>query len=208
VRSHIHPCAGLLAFFAKSLSGARVRWVDRPSAPLPRVYFANHSSHLDFVVLWAALPRTVRLRTRPVAAQEYWQSTALRSYVATEIFRSLLVPRFDVSPLAGRAVLAPLLEQLDRGGSLILFPEGTRGNGDEVAGFKGGLYQLCRERPHVEAVPVFLENLHRVLPKGQLFPLPFRSRVTFGRPLLLEGSEGNREFLARARQALLELKER
>ena len=208
MRSSIHPCARLLAFFARRISRAHVRWIDRPAAPRPRVYFANHSSHFDFVVLWAALPPLIRVHTRPVAAEEYWQSTALRSYVATRIFRSLLVPRTDVAALAGRAILAPLLAQLDRGGSLILFPEGTRGDGAEVAGFKSGLYQLCRERPHVEAVPVYLENLHRVLPKGQIVPLPLGSRVTFGRPLLLDGNEGNREFLARAREALLELRDR
>jgi 1-acyl-sn-glycerol-3-phosphate acyltransferase len=208
VTAPIHPFASLLAFFATRISRSRVRWIDQPGATQPRVYFANHSSHLDFVVLWAALPPLIRIRTRPVAAQEYWQSTALRSYVATRIFRSLLIPREDVATLAGRAILTPLLAELDRGGSLILFPEGGRGDGVEVAGFKSGLYQLCRERPHVEAVPVYLENLHRVLPKGQVVPLPFGSRVTFGRPLRLEGREGNREFLARAREALLELRER
>lgn len=206
--SAVHPCAGLLALAAKWFTRANVRWVDRPAGRQPRVYYANHSSHLDFVVLWASLPRPIRLLTRPVAAREYWLGTPLRSYLATRIFRTLLVPRSDAEALAGRIVLAPLLEELDRGGSLILFPEGTRGNGSEVAGFRGGLYQLCRERPHVEAVPVYLENLHRVLPKGQILPVPRASRVTFGRPLRPLGGEGHREFLARARAALLELRDR
>ena len=171
------------------MSRARVHWIDRPSGPRPRVCFANHSSHLDFVVLWAALPAPIRILTRPVAAEEYCRSTALGSYVATRIFRSLLVPRMDVAALARRG-------------------EGTRGDGAEVARFKSGLYQLCHPQPHVEAVPVYLENLHRVLPKGQVVPLPLGSSVTFGRPLLLGGGEGNREFLARARQALVELRDR
>jgi 1-acyl-sn-glycerol-3-phosphate acyltransferase len=128
--------------------------------------------------------------------------------VAERVFRSLLVPRSDDATLGGRAILAPLLDQLDRGGSLILFPEGTRGNGKEVADFKGGLYHLCHERPDVEAVPVYLGNLHSVLPKGRVIPMPRGSSVTFGRPLRLSGREGNREFLARAREALLELKGR
>lgn len=196
--------ARFLALGARLVSGAQVRWLHRPAAPEPRVYFANHSSHLDFVVLWAVLPATIRRRTRPVAAQEYWQSTALRWWVA-RAFRSLLVPRTEAGGLAGRATLAPLLAELDRGGSLILFPEGTRGSGAEIAAFHGGLYQLCRQRPEVEAVPVYLENLNRILPKGQILPMPGRSRVTFGAPLRLDGTEGVQDFLGRARAALLDL---
>src|SRR6266545_4553649 len=128
VMAAVHPCAGLLASSAKWISGAHVRWIDCLAEPRPRVYFANHSSHLDFVVLWAALPAAIRVRTRPVAAREYWESTALKSYLATRIFRSVLVPRLNVAALAGREALSPLLDELDHGGSLILFPEGTRGD--------------------------------------------------------------------------------
>ena len=208
MRAQVHPCAGLLASSAKWISGAQVRWIDCLAEPRPRVYFANHSSHFDFVVLWAALPAAIRIHTRPVAAREYWESTPLRSYLATRIFQSVLVPRQNVAALSGREVLSPLLAELDRGGSLILFPEGTRGNGSEVAEFKGGLCQLCRERPDVEAVPVYLENLNHVLPKGGIFPLPLGSRVTFGPPLHLDLGEDNREFLSRARQALRALRDR
>jgi 1-acyl-sn-glycerol-3-phosphate acyltransferase len=197
----------LLAFGARVVSGARVHWLERPIEARPRVYFANHSSHLDFVVLWSALPAHERIATRPVAAKEYWQRTPWRSFLATHIFRSLLVPREDAAALAGRATLAPLLEELDRGGSLILFPEGTRGDGRELGGFRAGLYELCRLRPHVEAVPVWLENLHRVLPKGRVLPVPHGTRVVFGEALRIRSDEG-REFLGRARDALLQLKDR
>jgi 1-acyl-sn-glycerol-3-phosphate acyltransferase len=208
VKAAVHPCAGLLASSARWLSGARVRWIDCLAEPRPRVYFANHSSHLDFVVLWAALPAAIRVHTRPVAAREYWESTPLKSFLATRIFRSVLVPRINVAALAGRGVLSPLLDQLDGGGSLIIFPEGTRGDGSDVAEFKGGLSQLCRERPDVEAVPVYLDNLNHVLPKGGFLPLPLGCSVTFGPPLRPGVGEGNREFLSRARHALRELRDR
>jgi 1-acyl-sn-glycerol-3-phosphate acyltransferase len=204
----LHPCAKPLAFLARWISGARVRWIDCAAEPRPRVYFANHSSHLDFVVLWAALPAPIRLLTRPVAALDYWQRNPLRSYLATSIFRSVLVPRQGATTLAGRAIVERLVAELDRGRSLILFPEGARGSGAEVGEFKSGLWQLCRERPELEAVPVYLENLHRVLPKGAFLPLPLGSRVTFGPPLRLGRGEGNREYLGRARQALKELRNR
>src|SRR5215472_1876773 len=203
----IHPCAGVLGSLATWVSGARVRWQARHAFARPRVYFANHSSHLDALVVWAALPEAVRAQTRPVAAQEYWQKNSLRWYVANRIFRSVLVPRLAGAAFAGRRVLAPLVDAIDRGFSLILFPEGTRGDGHDVGEFKGGLYQLCRERPELEAVPVYLENLHRVLPKGEFLPLPGECRVIFGAPLRLCSGENKWEFLERARGALRELRE-
>lgn len=200
-----HPCAALLGFCARWISGAQVRWIGCRAERRPRVYFANHSSHLDFVVLWAALPADIREQTSPVAAQEYWGSR-LRCRLA-RLFRPVLIARGKSSPLAGREDLARLLAELDGGRSLVLFPEGTRGDGCEVAEFKSGLYELCRSRPELEAVPVYLENLHRILPKGEFLPLPLaRGRVTFGPPLRFHRGEGHREFLSRARQALRALR--
>jgi 1-acyl-sn-glycerol-3-phosphate acyltransferase len=204
----VHPGAAMLASLARWVSGVHVDWLWRPVEARPRVYFANHSSHLDALVLWGALPAQVRRVTRPVAAREYWQQTGLRSFVATRIFRSVLIPRPDAGLFEGRETLAPMLRELDRGCSLILFPEGTRGDGQEVAEFKGGLYQLCRERSGLEAVPVYLDNLSRVLPKGEFLPTPATSRITFGQPLRLESGEARSDFLSRARQALRQLRDR
>src|SRR5262249_10593106 len=155
-----------LGSLATWVAGAHVRWHWRPADARPRVYFANHSSHLDALVLWAALPEPVRARTCPVAAQDYWQHSRVRNYLASRIFRSILVPRCGESVFSGRAMLRSLLRELDNGWSLILFPEGGRGTGEDVAEFKSGLYQLCRERSGLEAVPVHLDNLNLVLPKG------------------------------------------
>jgi len=206
VSAAIHPGAALVSGLAKWISGADVQWLWRPAAPLPRIYFANHTSHLDALVLWAALPEPIRSLTHPVAAQEYWQRSRLRRYLASDIFGSVLVPRSSGAPFAGRGVLSTLLRQLEEGASLILFPEGARGDGAEIADFKSGLYQLCRERAGLEAVPVYLENLNRVLPKGRFLPTPSRSRVIFGSPLRLDPDETKTEFLLRARRALQELK--
>ncbi len=210
----VHPCAGLLASLARLVTGANSRWIDCPVEPRQRLYFANHTSHLDFVALWAALPEPLRSQTRPVAAREYWKRNRVRSYLATNIFQSVLVARPDPAAesngfglAGGRTILSPLLDELEKGGSLILFPEGTRGNGEEVGEFKAGLYHLCRSNPDIEAVPVYLENLNRILPKGEFLPLPLLSRVTFGPPIRPETDEGKSEFLLRARRALCRLKD-
>ena len=202
----IHPGAALLGGLATWFTGARVQWRWRPSNPRPRIYFANHSSHLDALVLWAALPEPIRCVTHPVAAQEYWQQSRLRSYLARHVFGSVLIPRSYEGIFGGRRILTALRRELERGCSLILFPEGTRGRGAEIGGFKAGLYQLCRDHAGLEAVPVYLENLNRVLPKGGFVPTPGTSRVVFGQPLRLESGETKPEFLERARQALVDLR--
>jgi 1-acyl-sn-glycerol-3-phosphate acyltransferase len=200
----VHPCAGLLASLARLVTGSHTRWIDCPSESRQRLYFANHTSHLDFVALWGALPENERMRTRPVAGREYWEQNRLRSYLANSVFQSVLVGRPET---AGRTILAPLLNELARGSSLILFPEGTRGNGDSIGEFKSGLYHLCRSRPEMEAVPVYLENLNRILPKGEFLPVPLLSRITFGPPIRPADQEGKIEFLYRARQSLCRLKD-
>jgi 1-acyl-sn-glycerol-3-phosphate acyltransferase len=202
----LHPGAALLGGFARWITGAEIQWRWRPVDARPRVYFANHTSHLDALLVLSALPEPVRLLTRPVACQEYWLATKARRYVAGRVFGSVLIPRSSDSPFGGRAVISALLRELERGYSLILFPEGTRGGGETIAEFRAGLYQLCRERDGLEAAPVYLENVNRVLPKGRLLPARSQSRVLFGLPLRLAAGESRVDFLSRARGALQELR--
>src|SRR5207244_6715222 len=116
---------------------------------------------------------------------DYWSRGPLRSYIATRLFQAVLIER-PVGPIAGRETLEPIVEALDEGSSLILFPEGTRGNGAEIGPFKSGIYQLCRRRPGLQLVPAYLENLNRILPKGEVMPIPLLRRVIFGPPIELE----------------------
>ena len=208
--AHPHPLASLLAGLARLISGVRVRWVDCEPAAIQRVYFANHSSHLDAVVLWASLPPAARLRTSPVAGRDYWGKTRFRRYLAYEVFKALLINRqpqgAERSRQAAEAVLEELVAALDAGRSLIVFPEGTRGLGDELAPFKSGIYHLARRRPDVQLVPAYLENLNRILPKGEVLPVPVLSSATFGPPIHLAPDEEKAAFLARIQQAVWRLK--
>ncbi len=205
MKPRLHPLAGVLAFAARLISGARARWFNSLPDSRQHVYFANHTSHLDLLVLWASLTPELRARTRPVAAKDYWDRDAIRRYVAARIFRAVMIERTE-APVASHGIMEPLLKAVDDGDSLILFPEGTRGSGDDVAPFKSGLYYLCRARPDLDATPVYLENLNRVLPKGEFLPAPLLSRVTFGPPIRVENGESKTDFLARARAAMCELR--
>ena len=190
------------ARLARLATGASVRWVEERPYREQCIFFANHVSHLDFVVLWSVLPKELRARTRPVAAKDYWAAGRLRRYAATRVFRAVLVDREGGSLGQLRAQLDQLIGALDAGGSLILFPEGTRGSGREIGPFKSGLYYLAQQRPDIDLVPVHLHNLDRLMPKGEFLPVPQLSRVTVGPPLRLLADEPKAAFLARAREAV------
>jgi 1-acyl-sn-glycerol-3-phosphate acyltransferase len=200
--------ARLLVALTRLVTGAQARWVGvapaAPNGPAQRVFFANHSSHLDALVLWAALPPELRAQTRPVAAADYWDRPGLRGWIARNLLNAVLVDRSGAK--GGREALARLTAALAEGASLILFPEGTRGDGVSIGELKPGLYFVAKERPDVELVPVYLQNLCRILPKGEILPVPLLSSSTFGPPLHIEHGEGREAFLERARHALIALR--
>jgi 1-acyl-sn-glycerol-3-phosphate acyltransferase len=190
----------IAAFAVRLLTGARSRWIDCQPVDTQRVYFANHTSNLDFVLLWAALPTAIRAKTRPVAARDYWTQNRLRLHLAEKIFRAVLIERKRVTRTNNP--IEPMLNALSEGCSLIIFPEG--GRQDEKPGeFKSGLFHLAKARPALEFVPVFIENLNRVLPKGEVLPIPILCSVSFGAPLFLAEGEVKSAFVNRARTAML-----
>lgn len=188
---------------ARAVTGARALWLGCAPQPVQRIYFANHRSHADFVLLWSALPPPLRARTRPVAGADYWQKSALRSYLINRVFNGVLVDRVRADAQANP--LQPMLDALDAGDSLIMFPEGTRNLEDGLLPFKSGIFRLGQARPKVELVPVWISNLHRVMPKGKLLPLPILCTLSFGTPLHVGPDEDKDTFLARARAGLVAL---
>ncbi|WP_424681858.1 lysophospholipid acyltransferase family protein [Frateuria sp. YIM B11624] len=193
----------ILVGLVRLLVGAHGRWLGCEPKPVQRIYFANHSSHLDTLALWAALPPLLRRRTRPVAARDYWGKGGLRGFIAEHGFRAVYIER-DRERRDGDP-LDPLCEALAAGDSLILFPEGTRSPDPLPQPFKAGLYHLARRHPQAELVAVYLDTLHRAMPKGSLLPVPLTCMVRFGRVLRLAEDEDKESFLQRARAAVVEL---
>ena len=192
----------LAAWLIGALCGLRPLPAER-CPPGPAVYFANHTSHLDFVAIWAALPEAVRARTRPVAGRDYWEKTPLRRRIAGGFFRAVLIERQRVTVASNP--LEPMLAALAAGDSLIVFPEGTRSLDGQVHPFKPGLFHLARARPGLPLVPVHLQDLNRILPKGDSLPVPLIARLAAGPALHLQPDEPKQPFLDRARAALLAL---
>jgi len=239
--------AKLMGFFllglVRVLTGSQARWYGCPPKAEQRIYFANHQSHADLVMIWAALPEELRSITRPIAARDYWTKSPFRQWITTAVFNAIYVERQAATPPTAPAAavvadsaqpggpdpaseappppspealraalpegdpLAPLVRALESGDSIIIFPEGTRGHGDDPQPFKSGLFRLAQMFPHVVLVPAWINNVQRVIPKGEVVPVPILCSVTFGAPIALEPGEERRPFLDRARRAVMALRE-
>ena len=241
--------AKLMGFFllglVRVLTGSQARWYGCPPKAEQRIYFANHQSHADLVMIWAALPEELRSITRPIAARDYWTKTPFRQWITTAVFNAIYVERQAATPPTAAAPspaqdaggappggpepaseappppnpealraalpegdpLAPLVRALESGDSIIIFPEGTRGHGDDPQPFKSGLFRLAQMFPQVVLVPAWINNVQRVIPKGEVVPVPILCSVTFGAPIALEPGEERRPFLDRARRAVMALRE-
>jgi 1-acyl-sn-glycerol-3-phosphate acyltransferase len=199
---------GIVAFaltsFTRLITGAQARWIGCAPVQAKRVYFGNHVSHADFVLIWASLPPELRRMTRPVAGADYWNKGAIRSYLIHQVLNGVLIDRERKADSPDP--IEVMAAALEGGDCLIIFPEGTRNTTEEVLlPFKSGLYHLAKRFPKVELVPVWVENQGRVLPKGETVPVPLLCTVNFGTPLEVGEAEGKQEFLDRARNALLGL---
>ncbi len=191
---------------ARLLTGARSLWVGCEPELKQRIYYANHNSHIDFILLWSSLPIHIRRQTRPIAASDYWLKDGFRRFLIQDTFSGVTIQRNRSDQ---QDPLQPVKDVLTEGYSIIFFPEGTRNLNDdiELLEFKSGLYHLSQQFPDVEVVPVWISNLKRVMPKGAFIPLPLLSTVIFGKPLVLNQFSDKEQFVKHAQQQLLKLKE-
>ncbi len=193
-----------IVLFARFITAVRGIWQGIEPTPKERIYFANHVSHGDFILIWTVLPWRLRRKTRPVAGSDYWLKTPLKRFIGRDVFDAVLIDRNPETREADP--IQTMAEALDDGASLILFPEGTRNETDApLLPFKAGLYHLGKSRPSIEMIPVWINNLNRVMPKGELVPIPLICTVTFGAPLHIAVEESKVDFIARAEAALLAL---
>ncbi|CAM3811780.1 lysophospholipid acyltransferase family protein [Avibacterium gallinarum] len=194
----------LLCRFTSFITGVRpAKNIALLSADKPRLYYANHNSHGDFILFWVSLPYEVRKKTRPVAGADYWTKGKIRRFLAEKVFNMLLIERGGNDPKAVTEQISQALQE----NSLIIFPEGTRKTNDDLAlqPFKSGLYYLAKANPNVDLVPVWISNTHNLLPKGFILPIPLLCDLYLGEPIHWQPQEDKTQFLAQAEQALLSL---
>ncbi|MGV1755631.1 lysophospholipid acyltransferase family protein [Rhizobium sp. A22-96] len=198
------PVSIAIVLFARAITAVRAIWPESGMNTRRCIYFANHSSHGDFILIWAVLPPRLRRRVRPVAGADYWLKSSLNSFIGRDVFNAVLIERDREA--RKEDPVTQMTQALDDGSSLILFPEGTR-NLTEVPlqPFKSGLFHLTQARPDIDLVPVWIDNLNRVMPKGEFVPIPLICTVTFGEALHIGEAEEKADFLARAEAALLAL---
>jgi len=199
-----------LTFFALVLRpfltlfiGLRVRGREHLPQSAPFIMIANHSSHLDTVSLLGLFPLRKLSQLRPVAAADYFERNAFVSAFSKTVFNILPITRkkitTDTNPL-------PRMEAaLHAGQSLILFPEGTRGSGEDLARFHSGAAHLIEKCPEVPVVAVYLVNMGRSLPKGEWIPVPFFCAGRIGPPQKFQGN--CREITAALETAVRQLRD-
>ncbi len=178
--------AVLLRPFLRGFVGLAVEGRENLPAEDPFLLVANHNSHLDTPILLSLFSLARLPRVRPVAAADYWLSSAARRWAARTLFNILPIERHGAAP--GGDPLAPLRDALARGETLVLFPEGTRGEPEVMARFRSGAARLAVERPELPVVPVHLTNAGRALPRGGALVVPFICRVRIGTPFFARGS--------------------
>ena len=192
----------LLISILRLLLGASARFESTPDLSGQRIYFANHTSHIDTLAIMAALPKEARLNTKPLAAADYWGKNSFLRYIATRGLNSVLIDR---QPKDGEDPLEPVLQAMAQGCSVIIFPEGTRRFQALPGEFKSGLYRLHKAFPQARLVPIYLNNLYRSMPKGKHVPLPIICTIRIGDPLAVVENEEKGDFLNRAREAVVRL---
>lgn len=186
------------------MTGADVSGRERLPLKGPAIVAANHSSHVDTLLLLAIFPSRALARVRPAAAADYFLKDPVIGWFSRHVIGIVPVARLKAG--SGEDVLAPARAALAAGDIVVVFPEGTRGDGegDGMGQLKGGVARLAEAFPDAPVTPVWIQGAGRVLPKGETIPVPLNCAVLVGKPLAWTGER--RDFMARLRAALLALK--
>lgn len=190
--------------FAKLIIGKPNHQLRRISEN-PVIYYANHSSNMDSLIIWLSLTDEERQKTSFVGASDYWDKGWLRPYILKNIFNGQTIQRHG-SLIANNPIT--ILENLLKDGkSIVIFPEGTRNLvSEDIQDFKSGLFHLARKMPDVPLIPIYLSNTQKMMPKGTFIPLPIVCQSFFGSEFFFNPTDNKITFLNNAKTKIEELK--
>jgi 1-acyl-sn-glycerol-3-phosphate acyltransferase len=151
------------------------------------IVVANHNSHLDALILMNLFPLSRLKRVHPVAAADYFLTNPALAWFSTTCLNILPIPRKGIH--RDNNPITKMGERLAEGDSLILFPEGSRGDPEQMKPFQAGIAHLILKHPDVPVVPVFIHGAGKSLPKGELVPVPFFCDVVIGQPTQYRGTK-------------------
>ena len=184
--------------------GLTVRHRERLPARGPAIIAANHNSHLDTVALLSLFPLEEVPNVRPVAAADYFMRPGLMRWFSLNVIGIIPVARGGVAE--GVDPLDECYRALERGEILLIFPEGSRGEPEQMAELKSGISYLAKRLPTVPVIPVFMRGLGKSMGKGTFIPIPFFVDVFVGRPFSWTGEKDS--FMERLREAFVHLQKK
>ncbi len=192
---------GLMMPFTEAMTHPEIEgseWVE--DLDRPAILAANHNSHADTPLLLHALSQRTREKTVVAAAADYWYRRPLLGRVV-----ALFLNTFPFSRTGGpQAVLSSSHQLLKSGWNLLLYPEGTRSTDGRIGEFKPGVGFLATET-RAPVIPMHVRGSHRVMPKGQRYPLPGPVKIRIGKPLEVRRGETSRAFTTRVENAVRQL---
>ena len=178
----------------------------------PVILAANHSSHLDTVMVYAALPPPLRYLTAPAMSQDFFSALfgkgrpTLKQRLEEACGYTLALTLFNAYPLpqrlsGARRALRYSGELIDAGYSILIYPEGTRTETGELLPFQPGIGLMAR-RLGVPVIPVRLQGLFAIYSVHDSWPHTGKVRVRFGSPIRPQPGEPHEAIASRVEAAV------
>ncbi|MBM55003.1 MAG: hypothetical protein CMB32_00390 [Euryarchaeota archaeon] len=184
-----------------------VKYVNRSVLKREKQYIliANHNSHLDSMAIMSAVPMKSIHKVHPIAAQDFFGDGSTVEFLMKHFVNAVLIPRKRPKNSNDPDPLQIMSDVLDIGHSIIIYPEGTRGEPGVMQEFKKGIAMMVQRHPDIPVIPIFLDGLHRSMPKGVNLFLPSNSKLFIGEPINFSSNE-TELILEESLQGILEAK--
>lgn len=190
-----------ISFF---LLGLNIRNREKLPKSGPAIIIANHNSHLDTLILMSLFSQRTLQYVHPVAAADYFLRSPALAWFATKIIGIIPIERHRADK--NQDPLLPISKALQENSIVIFFPEGTRGEPEQLAKFKSGIAHLSERHPEIKIIPVFTYGIGKALPKGEALLVPRVIDLYIGDSLYWQGNKEN--FMQNLENTFIGLREK